>query len=56
MSNAAEANVSPQWPALHRKLARFDSIFKGAFPMRVKVEMKLKKIEGDLHLDRWDYC
>jgi hypothetical protein len=25
-----------------------------AFPMRVKVEMKL--IERDLHLDRWDYC
>jgi hypothetical protein len=27
-----------------------------AFPMRVKVEMKLKKIEGDLQLDRWYYC
>ena len=28
VSNAAEANVSPQWPALHGRLARFDSIFK----------------------------
>ena len=34
------------------------AFFKGiasAFPMRAKVEMKLKKIEGDLHLDRWDH-
>jgi hypothetical protein len=28
VSNVAEANVSPQWPALHGELARFDGILK----------------------------
>jgi hypothetical protein len=59
VSNVAEANVSPQWPALHGELVRFDGTLKdiaSAFPMRAKVEMRLKKIEGDLQLDRWYYC
>ena len=46
VSNAVEANVSPQWPALHGELARFDGILRGiasVFPKRVKVEMKLRK-------------
>jgi hypothetical protein len=29
VSNAAEADVSSQWPALHGELARFDGILKG---------------------------
>lgn len=28
VSNAVEANVSPQWPALHGELARFDGILR----------------------------
>jgi hypothetical protein len=48
--------VSPQWPALHGELARFDGIFK-RHGERVSEEGQgggeaEKEIEGDLHLDR----